>query len=343
MNYFDLITAANKMLRKFRVNMRKQMIENRAYYVVKDCMHDPPLFVALGNTRDEAFSNINNSTYIQAYQKIINSIDEIIGTAEPLQFKIHEFDKEDKNVRIKFEDLFDGLFKTYEKSQRLFDDAKLLFDNDKFESAIILFIISIEESSKAHEFGLKLSNLEHVSKYDWNDLNRHKIKLNHMYNLMDGMANQLKPLNDISNALNIPDDSYSILQQKIPDFKLEKFSRLKEICLYQDWNKNDNTWIDYNTPKIDFDDLAYFVMKNAERYLIITRFEIERAINQLRRFHNDGLNTTMNLDNPKYPLYIEIRDDKDYSIHMEARAYEAKIDHDSRYQKGEKIYNDFSL
>ena len=340
LNRDDVIKANKKMSRKFYVNMRNQIIENKEYYVVKDCANDPPFFVTFGNTRDEALNNINNSEFIQLYQKIIDLFDKTIGTTEPLQFKIQKFDKEDKNAYIKFEDLFDGLFKTYEKSQRLFDDAKFLFNN-KFESAIPLFIISIEESAKAHEFSFKLSNLEHVSKSDWNDLNRHTIKLNHMYNFIESTVNQMEFVDDISNTLNISDDFYSILKQRKLDFKLEKFSRLKERCLYQDWV--DNAWIDYNTTKINFDDLAYFMMKKAEFFLIIARSAIEYVINRLRRFRKDGLITTMNLDNPKYPQYAEIKEYDDYSSEMEMKEYQEKIPHDSKYCNGEKIYNDLSL
>ena len=69
----------------------------------------------------------------------------------------------------------------------------------------------------------------------------------------------------------------------IDEFKFEKIiianlQRLKERCLYQNWVKKENNWDDFTDLKLEHkEDLAYYIMEQAHRYLSKMHYSIEHA------------------------------------------------------------------
>ena len=108
-----------------------------------------------------------------------------------------------------------------------------------------------------------------------------------------------------------------------------KFQFLKEKCLYQNWNKEFSEWDEFDYLSIEQqEDLAFFVMKRAEKQLRELHFVIEFAVYVLRR---DGFALT----NLKYPKYNELREIQNFDTKL--TDLEKLIGDFPKYQRGEKI------
>ena len=106
------------------------------------------------------------------------------------------------------------------------------------------------------------------------------------------------------------------------------FQKLKEFCLYQNWNKEFNEWDEFDRLNSEQkEDLAYFVMKKAEIHLHQLDVAIEMAVNIIRR---DGFMLT-NLD---FPSYNEFRKPADFETRKSA---DNIIDNHFKYHRGLRV------
>lgn len=228
-----------------------------------------------------------------------------------------------------------GMYLILKNSKRLFDDAKFLYDGKRFHNAIPLFIISIEESLKAHEISNKLRKRQSISNDEWSKLQDHKHKLNFVPNFMIENLENMSEEELVKIAKETQTEQYipylrQIIQKNKAEAKItSQLQFLKEKCLYQNWNKEFCEWDEFDHLSVEQqEDLAFFIMKRAEKHLHELHFGIEFAVNVIRR---DG-GTLTELIHPKYNEFREIKN------------FDTKLDNiDSligdfpKYHRGEKI------
>lgn len=65
-------------------------------------------------------------------------------------------DSKEGNVLIDYPQVVVGMYLVRQNAKRIFQDAKFLYDNQKFQSAIPIFIISLEEALKSHQMASNL-------------------------------------------------------------------------------------------------------------------------------------------------------------------------------------------
>ena len=163
-----------------------------------------------------------------------------------------------------------GMYLSLGNAKRLFEDAKFLYDNKRFQGSIPIFIICIEECFKSHELSIRLRKFQSVSQDDWENLMKHEHKLNYV--------------NDFAreNFESMTDEQFEEFAKKTQNEDLIKHRKeinrrnqseraitsqlqfLKESCLYQNWNKGFGEWDNFDFLKPEQkEDLAFFVMKRA--------------------------------------------------------------------------------
>lgn len=232
-----------------------------------------------------------------------------------------------------------GIFEALGKSEKIFDDAKFLFDNKKYHSSIPFFINSIEESLKAHEFSIKFRKHQTISKDEWNKLLDHKHKLVHIKEFILENLEKMdeKTSEEIKKETGNEDVNVNLEQMK----KLMKtqmniashLQSLKEKCMYTDWDEKNGEWDNFD--KMDEskqEDLAFYLMKKAEEELTQLHFGLEFAVNTLRK---EGTK----LKNLPFPKYNEFRNIKDY----ESRKLIKQLDRGElqKFARGERIMEKF--
>jgi len=115
-----------------------------------------------------------------------------------------------------------GINAAAENSRRLCEDAKLLFDNARYPSALALAILSIEESGKAAILrSLSLAKEGKELKDSWKRYRSHKDKNTHWI-AVDLMLGGAKSLEELSRIADPSSDHPQILDQ------------LKQVALYTD-------------------------------------------------------------------------------------------------------------
>jgi len=228
-----------------------------------------------------------------------------------------------------------GMYLSLGNAKRLFEDAKFLYDNKRFQGSIPIFIICIEECFKSHELSIRLRKFQSVSQDDWENLMKHEHKLNYV--------------NDFAreNFESMTDEQFEEFAKKTQNEDLIKHRKeinrrnqseraitsqlqfLKESCLYQNWNKGFGEWDDFDFLKPEQkEDLAFFVMKRASVQIKQLHFGIEHAVNILRRDGNK-------LTNLEYPKYNEFREVQNYDAKL--NDYNKIIEDFPKYHRGEKI------
>lgn len=227
-----------------------------------------------------------------------------------------------------------GVYLVRKNAKQAFQDAKFLYDNQKFQNAIPLFIISLEEALKSHELAIKFRKKQSISSQDWNNLQIHKHKLSFVSDLaienMESMDEETAK--DIARELG--EENMVKRRNEIIDLmKAEKgieshFQKLKEFCLYQNWNKEFAEWDEFDGLNSEQKgDLAYFVMKKAEIHLHQLDMAIEMAVYVIRR--DDFM-----IKDLEFPSYNELRKPVDFET---TNSIHNILDNHFKYHRGLRI------
>ncbi|EHO07012.1 hypothetical protein HMPREF9714_02863 [Myroides odoratimimus CCUG 12901] len=109
-----------------------------------------------------------------------------------------------------------------ENAKSLYEDAKLLYDNEKYARAISLAILSIEESGKPSIIRSILleDDPKELSKL-WKSYRRHQDK-NSMWIIPELILNGAKKIDDLRKVVDKDSDHFQILDD------------LKQLCFYSD-------------------------------------------------------------------------------------------------------------
>ena len=197
----------------------------------------------------------------------------------------------DEDILIDYPQVVVGMYLVRQNAKQIFQDAKFLHDNQKFHTAIPLFIISLEESLKSHEMAIKFRKKESISSDEWRYLKHHKHKLSHVSNfVIENMASMDDETSkNVLNELGLEESLFRHRNEITAINKAEKdieshFQKLKEFCLYQNWNVEFEEWDEFDGLNSEQkEDLAYFIMKKSEIHLYQLDIAIEMAVYVIRR------------------------------------------------------------
>ena len=81
-----------------------------------------------------------------------------------------------QDILIDFTHVATGVYLVRKNAKQTFQDAKFLYTNQKFQNAIPLFIISLEEALKSHILTIKFRKKQFISSQEWANLQTHKFK-----------------------------------------------------------------------------------------------------------------------------------------------------------------------
>lgn len=174
----------------------------------------------------------------------------------------------------------------------------------------------------------------------WNELKNHRHKLTASYSraIRELEKHSDEEIKEIFKKLDIgseiPDrkTATALLQKNL--FVYSLFNKLREKCLYVDWNQNDNSWIIFSQlNEISQENLAYFILIEAEKALNLFHLKIERFVNQFRK------RGQLIIDLP-YPNYTEYRDFEDFQSNQEYK--DIKLN-EVRHNQGYKTMQKFVL
>jgi len=213
------------------------------------------------------------------------------------------------DVLIPNEQLLIGTFLVLENAQSIFDQSKLLYNEKKFQGAISLATIVIEESLKGIELIWRFKRNDNLSKEDWKKLTSHKHKLTHVRENAAKIMETASKEEEIDTLKELEDQGFPI--PKISREKIientrrrahihSRFQDLRQKCFYVDWNESESQWgIFSELTESRQDSLAFFVIGEAETELELLYFFVEKVVNTLRK---NGITAAV-----PYPKYMEYR------------------------------------
>ena len=242
-------------------------------------------------------------------------------------------DSEDGNILIDYPQVVVGMYLVRQNANKIFQDAKFLYDNQRFQTAIPIFVNSIEESLKSQEMAIKFGKKQSISSNEWDKLRLHKHKLTHIANFVientESMSDETTK--NVSKELGFDEKMFEHRNEIIVINKGEKntesyFQKLKEFCLYQNWNVEFKEWDEFDRLKSEQkEDLAYYIMKKAEIHLHQLDMGIEMEVYVIRR-------DFFMIKDLEFPTYNELREPKNF----ETRAYALELDH-FKFHRGLRI------
>jgi len=237
------------------------------------------------------------------------------------------------DILIEFSQVVVGMYLVRQNAKQIFQDAKFFYENERFQTAIPLFVNSIEESLKSQEMAIKFRKKKSISTTEWEKLKTHKHKLTNIANFVIENTESMddETTKSVSKELGYDENIYKYRNEIIAHNKAEKnieifFQKLKEFCLYQNWNTEFKKWDEFGRLKKEQkEDLAYYMMKKAESHLHQLDMGIELAVNVIRR-------DMFMIKDLEFPTYNEFREPKDY----ETRKYNLELDY-FKYHRGLRI------
>lgn len=164
-------------------------------------------------------------------------------------------------------------------------ESKQHYNNAEYQSAIPSSVFSFEESSKFRHLLDYLQKGIDVTHGNWEDLRRHKFKLTDAEKEIKNDVERSSDLDHhISSAYlrdvgltsvpNSREENLFVLQKIIE--AQSKLSKLKEICLYANWNEHKDDWDKFdNISTIEQKALSLFVLNLAEHKFLLSLLSLE--------------------------------------------------------------------
>lgn len=149
------------------------------------------------------------------------------------------------------EKIRDGINLALLYSISLLNSSGELFNKRKYQQSIPLAILAYEESAKANWLLIHLEEKRGVTREDWKSLRDHKFKLTQLekdiLKRLDNMSDaEMKIYLQFQqeSAKEIAETSKEDAIKKRNDLLdiLDKFEKIKEICLYSNWDQNEKKW-----------------------------------------------------------------------------------------------------
>jgi len=184
-----------------------------------------------------------------------------------------------KNDKIK-----DGTILAKEHSEYFLKQSEKLHNDKEFQAAIPFAILSFEEASKVDHLLDYIKEKKDIEKDDWKELRDHKFKLTkNEIDVKEGLESQsdldfsAQSLIMQSVGLNtIPSRDVAIEGKEKEIEANAKFSKIKEMCFYANWNFSKNKWDDFKKiPLNEREALSFFLIWSSKRKLLLAKLGIE--------------------------------------------------------------------
>ena len=144
-------------------------------------------------------------------------------------------EKDEEDILIEYPQVVVGMYLVRQNANKIFQDAKFLYDNQRFQTAIPIFVNSIEESLKSQEMAIKFRKKQSISSNEWDKLRLHKHKLTHIANFvientesMDDETTKKLLLSAVNNIEESQKQLTQLVNKKLNKADYEKFQKEAE-------------------------------------------------------------------------------------------------------------------
>ena len=185
---------------------------------------------------------------------------------------------------IKNDKIRDGAILAKEHSEYFLKQGEKLHNDKEFQAAIPFPILAFEEASKVDHLIDYINEKKDIDKNDLNELRDHKFKLTkNEKDVKDGLEGQsdldFSAQSSIlqSVGLNAIPSRNAAIETKEKEIEANaKFSKIKEMCFYANWNSSKNDWDDFKKiPLNEQEALSFFLIWSSKRKLLLAKLSIE--------------------------------------------------------------------
>lgn len=192
-----------------------------------------------------------------------------------------------------------GIHIAKNNAEKHLKESKQHYNNAEYRSAIPSSVFSFEESSKLNHLLDYLQKGSDVTRGNWEELRTHTFKLTDAEKKIKNNVEKSSDLDqhiaytylrDVGLTLvpNSKDANLFVLQKTIE--AQSKLSKLKEICLYANWNKRKDNWDNFdNIPISEQKPLSLFVLHLAEHKFLLSLLSLEYFENPFPKPSSDIL------------------------------------------------------
>ena len=216
-----------------------------------------------------------------------------------------------------------GIYIAKNNAERFYNESFQHYKNAEYQSAIPSAIFGIEESSKFEHLLKHLQNGDNITYENWKNLKNHEFKLVNMNKKIKKEIENSSNLDQKYNSVflqNVGLDLVAkskteniIVNQKTIEV-LSKLPKLKEFCLYTNWNNHKNDWDKFNNISLsDQKALSLFVLNLLEHKLLLAlsfleyfekpfpeiSSEILRTPSKLMNYYNKKIEHARNMTTTK--------------------------------------------
>ena len=172
-----------------------------------------------------------------------------------------------------------------DKADEYFEESKIYYTNEKYTLSILFSIFCLEESSKIIHLMHAFNDKQDISSEEWKDLTTHDYKL---IQTEKEVIEYTKERSEVDLQMDVmhlkaagleftAETKEEHIQVKTLQKEVQqKFEKVKQVCLYADWNKHKNNWFDFNSiPKQGQKHLALFIHFTAEEKYLLASLTLE--------------------------------------------------------------------
>lgn len=192
-----------------------------------------------------------------------------------------------------------GIHIAKDNAEKHLKESKQHHENAEYQSAIPSSVFSFEESSKFRHLLNYLQKRCDVTRGNWEELRTHKFKLTDAEKEIKNNVAESSDLDqhissiylrDVGLTLvpNSKEENLFVLQKTIE--AQSKLSKLKEICLYANWNEHKDDWDKFeNIPTSKQKALSLFALNLAEHKFLLSLLSLEYFENPFPKPSSDIL------------------------------------------------------
>ena len=209
----------------------------------------------------------------------------------------------DKSQLIPYEKIKTGVYIAKDHAEYFLKMSDKLYHENEFQAAIPFAILAFEEASKINHLLDFIQDNKNIERDEWKELRNHYFKLTHSEK---EIKNNLESQSDydifVQNLMMRDRGLYDVVQTKADAILVKqkaievqsKFSKIKEICFYANWNEKKNEWDQFQ--KIPTDEkklLNLFIFHLVEHKLLLAKLSLEYMENPFTKPIPKSLSTRM--------------------------------------------------
>jgi len=223
---------------------------------------------------------------------------------------------------IKNDNIREGITIAKNHSDYFLKQSEKLHKEKEFQAAIPFAILSFEEASKVDHLLNYVKKKKDIEFDDWKELRNHKFKLTkNEKDVKEGLEGESNLDFSAQSAimqsvgLNAIPSREEAIEGKEKEIEANaKFSKIKEMCFYANWNSSKNEWDDFNKiPLNEREALSFFLILSSKQKLLLAKLGIEyhienpftkpapKSLEEINKYliektnHNKNLKTTQEM------------------------------------------------